>query len=79
MSLGIARSQETARPRMGPKDTRSTTWVRFRDHFPGITKIEASALKTRKRVKDWAGNREGQVPRIRAMEKAVHVKLRRKD
>ena len=46
---------------MGPKDIRSTTWylnrVRFRtwDHFPVITKIEGRELKTKKRIKRWAG------------------------
>ena len=45
---------------MGSKDLRSTTWylnrVSFRtwDHFPVITKIEGSELKTKRRV--WVGS-----------------------
>ena len=46
---------------MGPKNFRSVTWylnqVRIRtwDHFPVITRVEGREIRTKKRVKGWAG------------------------
>ena len=46
---------------MGPKNLRSVTWyliqVRIRtwEHFPVITRVEGREIRTKKRVKGWAG------------------------
>ena len=46
---------------VGPKNLRSVTWyqnqVRIRtwDHFPVITRVEGREIRTKKRVKGWAG------------------------
>ena len=59
--MGISGPQQTARLHHGPEDIRSTTLylnqVRFRtwDHFLVITRIEGRELRTKKRVKGWAG------------------------
>ena len=46
---------------MGPKNLRSVTWylhqlrIRTWDHFPVITRVEGREMRTKKRVKGWAG------------------------
>ena len=46
---------------LGPRNLRSETWhldqVRFRtwDHFLVITRVEGQEIRTKKRVKGWAG------------------------
>ena len=64
---------------MGPKDLRSVTWylnqVRIRtwDLFPEITRVEGREIRTKERVKGWAGwlsvseGGDGQVPRTCAL------------
>ena len=46
---------------MGPQRLRSVTWylnqvkIRFWDHFLVITRVEGREVRTKKRVKGWAG------------------------